>query len=74
MTIDTAKLRELAQAVLDTQGADHACLAHHQHMTGMHPADVLAQLDENARLREAMFTKGCWHPADDFPSTPEFKP
>lgn len=53
MTIDTAKLRELAQAVLDTQGADHACLAYHNHLTGMHPADVLAMLDENARLREA---------------------
>ena len=43
------------------------------------PADVEAR--ERAAwqraceaMREAMFTKGCWHPADDFPSTPEFKP
>jgi hypothetical protein len=64
---ERAALREAAQAVIDTQGHDHACLAYMKMMSGMHPAAVLALLDECERLREALawyakdydYDKGC---------------
>jgi hypothetical protein len=49
-----AALREAAQAVLDTQGHDLECHAYTRMMAGIHPAAVLALLDECERMREAL--------------------
>ncbi len=46
-----AALHEAARAVLATQGHDPECRAYARMMAGVHPAAVLALLDECERMR-----------------------
>lgn len=57
---DRAALREAAQAVIDTQGHDPECHAYTRMMAGIHPAAVLALLDEVERMRgRVTLLEGC---------------